>query len=174
MVEAHFHLTVEPCTIVQIDGWSAALEPELSRQLGSALPATCGEAALLRQWLAIRIAPRRFWLIGNGISTPPPPSIDPEIGSSVSLGESRMRLRMRGASVFDILGACMAVDWDWPQAAAGGAIQTGFHHVPVLALRTAADACDLLVPRSFAQSLSEWIIDAAAPYLAREATEAAE
>jgi sarcosine oxidase subunit gamma len=43
----------------------------------------------------------------------------------------------------------------------GRAVQTGFHRVPVLLLRTGEHGCDLLVPRSFAASLSEWIAEAA-------------
>ncbi|CDX13216.1 Sarcosine oxidase gamma subunit (fragment) [Mesorhizobium plurifarium] len=64
---------------------------------------------------------------------------------------------------FDILKACVAIDWDSPQAKPGSVLQTGFHHVPVLLLRTAADACDILAPRSFAQSLVAWLTDIAAP-----------
>ena len=162
MAETRFHMSTEPCAIVQLDCWSAAFETGLSHQLGGALPAACGETAVLCRWLAIRIAPRRIWLVGDGTSTPPP--IDTELGCSVSLGESRVRLRLGGTHIFDVLGACVAVDWDAPHSAPGRAVQTGFHHVPVLLLRRAANACDLLAPRSFARSLADWVADAAAPY----------
>ncbi|CDX32613.1 hypothetical protein MPLDJ20_150212 [Mesorhizobium plurifarium] len=89
--------------------------------------------------------------------------IDPAFGCSLSLGEGRMRLRLSGPRSFDILKACVAIDWDSPQAKPGSVLQTGFHHVLVLLLRTAADACDILAPHSFAQSLVSWVTDIAAP-----------
>ncbi|CAM5555748.1 hypothetical protein ATER59S_04589 [Aquamicrobium terrae] len=175
MAEADFHMTVEPCPVLQVEGWPAALaafEAELSRQLGGVLPAGVGETVQLGRWLAIRIAPRRLWLVGEGAF--PPLSMDPELGCAVALGEGRMRLSLRGRHVFDILAACVAVDWDAPQAGPGRAVQTGFHRVPVLALRIAPDACDLIVPRSFAQSLEDWVAEVATPYQVRERMEAAE
>ncbi|WP_192250538.1 sarcosine oxidase subunit gamma [Mesorhizobium silamurunense] len=152
-------LSVEICTIVQVEGWpetQAAFEAELSRQLGAALPAAFGEALPVGGWLAVRLAPRRFWLIAEGRSKPNW-SIDPALGCSVSLGEGRMRLKLSGQHTFDVLGACVAIDWDSPQAKPGSALQTGFHHVPVLLLRTGTEACDIFAPRSFAQSLIDWL-----------------
>lgn len=159
-------ISVEACTIVQVEAWpetQAEFGAELSRQLGAALPAACGEAVPVGGWLAVRIAPRRFWLIAQDGSQPRL-TIDPALGCSLSLGEGRMRLSLSGPRTFDILKACVAIDWDSPQAGPGSALQTGFHHVPVLLLRTGADACDIIAPRSFAQSLVDWLTDIAAPY----------
>ena len=166
MAETNVHLSIEPCGITQAEGWPDALpafEAEMSRQLGGKLPAACGEVASIGRWRALRVAPRRFWLV-SGDGSKPQVSIDPELGCLVSLDESRMLMRLSGPHSFDILSACVAIDWQAPEAALGRAVQTAFHHVPVLLLRTAADACDLLVPRSFAQSLAEWLAEVAAPY----------
>jgi len=166
MAETHFRMSVEPCAIVQAEGWPgtlAAFEAELSRQLGGKLPAAFGEAVSMDEWLVIRIAPRRFWLISDEKSDLRC-SIEPELGNLVSLSESRLRLRLNGPHTFDILGACVAIDWHLQEAKPVRAFQTSLHHVPVVLLRTAADACDLLVPRSFAQSLAEWVADVAAQY----------
>ncbi|MDX8533064.1 sarcosine oxidase subunit gamma [Mesorhizobium sp. VK25A] len=151
--------------ILQLEAWpdtQAAFEAELSRQLGAALPVAFGEAVPAGGWLAVRTAPRRFWLIAEDGSRPRL-TIDPALGCSLSLGDGRMRLRLSGPRTFDILKACVAIDWDSPQAKLRSALQTGFHHVPVLLLRTAADACDILAPRSFAHSLVDWLTDIAAP-----------
>lgn len=175
MAEAVFHMSIEPCAILQAECWpqsSVAFEADLSRQLGGTLPASVGETALLAGCQAIRIAPRRVWLVGDG--TLPSLFVDPELGCTVPLGEGRMRLKLRGRHVFDILAACVAVDWASPQAGPGRAVQTGFHRVPILALRTALDACDLLVPRSFARSLADWITEVATPYQAQKRMEAAQ
>ncbi|TIS63652.1 MAG: sarcosine oxidase subunit gamma [Mesorhizobium sp.] len=164
MAESGFAISVEACTIVQVEGWpetQAAYEAELSRQLGVALPSAFGEAVPVNGWLAVRVAPRRFWLIAE--ERPHLRwSFDSALGCSVSLGEGRMRLRLSGPRTFDILKACVAIDWDSPQAGPGSAFQTGLHHVSVFLLRTSADACDILAPRSFAQSLVGWLADIAA------------
>lgn len=164
MAETRFRMSIESCAIVQVESWPrtlTAFEAELSRQLGGDLPTTSRETVAIGEWLAVRIAPRRFWFIADEKSNLRC-SIDPGLGCLLPLGESRMRLRLAGPHTFDILAACVAIDWQ--QAKPGNAFQTSFHHVPVLALRTTADACDLLVPRSFAQSLAEWVTDIAAPY----------
>jgi heterotetrameric sarcosine oxidase gamma subunit len=166
LAETHFHLPIKPCTILQAEGWETTLpafEAELSRKLGGKLPAAVGETASMGRWLAIRIAPRRFWFVADEKSDPPL-SIDAVLGSLVWLSESRMRLKLHGPRTFDILGACVAIDWHAEEARPGRAVQIGFHHVPVLLLRTAADACDLLMPRGFAESLAEWVADIAEPY----------
>jgi sarcosine oxidase subunit gamma len=166
LVDTHFHLPIEPCAILQVEAWEKSLpafEAELSGQLGGKLPASVGETASLGGLVVIRIAPRRFWLIADeksGLSC----SVEPEHGSLLWLSEGRLRLRLSGPHTFDILRACVAIDWQAEEAKPGRAVQTSFHHVPVMALRTAQDACDLLVPRSFAQSLAEWVAEVAAPY----------
>src|SRR4051812_26543738 len=164
MAERHFSLANEGCAILQVDGWAAsmpAFAASLSHQLGGDLPATVGETITTARCLVIRVAPRRLWLLcdaGDKLDL----SMDPELGSLVSLAEGRTRLRMVGSRLFDILNSCIAIDWLSPAAAPGRAVQTGFHHVPVLLLRTGDQACDLLVPRSFEKSLSDWVTDVAA------------
>lgn len=164
MVE--FRMSAEPCAILQVECWAGsreAFEAAISAQLGGELPAEVGETAHLAGLQAVRIAPRRCWLVGD---TLPVLSLAPEAGCALPLPEGRTRLRLSGRHVLDVLSACVAIDWNAPQAAPGRAVQTGFHRVPVLVLRKAPDACDLLVPRSFARSLTDWISEVAAPYRA--------
>jgi sarcosine oxidase subunit gamma len=164
MAEAQFAMSVGPCVILQAEGWPPSLpafEAELSRQLGVALPAAVGRTASIGSGMAVRIAPRRLWLVSDGPQLPDC-AIDPDLGCLLPLGEGRVRVRLEGPRIFDVLAACVAVDWH--ETGPGRAVQAGFHHVPVLLLRTAADACDLLVPRSFARSLAEWIDEIARQY----------
>ena len=67
--------------------------------------------------------------------------------------------RLAGADIASVLSTCIAVDWHAPAAAPGHAVQTSFHHVPVLLLRTGEASCDLVAPRSFARSLHDWLVD---------------
>ena len=140
--------------------WSGS-SSSLSQALGTTLPALVGETVRHADTLIVRVAPRRFWLISDGASQAPSPAVDPELGCSVALSEGRVRFTMTGARVPKILSACVAVDWLSPATAPGRALHASFHHVPVLFIRTGAADCDLIVPRSFAKSLSDWIAEIA-------------
>ncbi|TPJ79061.1 sarcosine oxidase subunit gamma [Mesorhizobium sp. B2-6-2] len=166
MVETGSAISVAACTIIQVESWpetQAACEADLSRQLGAALPAVAGETVAVAGWLAVRIAPRRFWLIADG-GPQVDWNIDPTLGCSLSLSEGRMRLKLSGPQTFNALKGSVAIDWDSPCASPRRALQTGLHHVPVLLLRNGPDACDILVPRSFVRSVIEWLADIAAVF----------
>ena len=161
---ADFSLSVADCPLVQIEGWDGTMErfkSKVSQALGVALPVPVGKTVRHRDSLIVRVAPRRLWLISDGVSEVPSPAVDPELGCSAYLGEGRVRFTMTGAHVPKVLSACIAVDWHSPAAAPGRALHTFLHHVPALFLRTGAADCDLLVPRSFAKSSSDWIIEVA-------------
>lgn len=164
MDEQYFNLAEKACTIVQLEGWADSLpafEAVLAPQVGGTLPTATGDTARFKQRHLIRIAPRRFWLLSDeGLS--PDLKIDQALGCSISLSQGRTRLKLTGQRLFEVLSSCVAIDWGSPIAAPGKAIQTGFHRVPILLLRTGDFACDLVAPRSFSQSLSAWIIDMAA------------
>ncbi|WP_246672226.1 MULTISPECIES: sarcosine oxidase subunit gamma family protein [unclassified Mesorhizobium] len=159
-----FTLSRSDCPIVQIEGWDGMLaqfELSASQMLGTALPVSVGDTARLADTLIVRVSPRRLWLIMEADAETPQPAIDPELGCSVHLGEGRVRFSLSGARVLEILSGCIAVDWRSPGAAPGRAFQTVFHHVPVLVLRTSETGCDMIVPRSFAHSLADWVADSA-------------
>jgi sarcosine oxidase subunit gamma len=64
-----------------------------------------------------------------------------------------------------VLAKCVAIDWDAPASSPERAILTMLHRVPVLLHRLGKDDFDLYVPRSFAASLREWIVDAAREFV---------
>ncbi|AZO64291.1 MULTISPECIES: sarcosine oxidase subunit gamma family protein [unclassified Mesorhizobium] len=164
MASPDFSLSVADCPLIQVEGWDGTLgqfESSLSTSLGTKLPASVGETVRHKGFLVIRVAPRRLWLALDDGAQAPSLAIDPDFGCSVSLGEGRVRFTMAGADVARILSKCIAVDWHAPIAAPGRAVLTSLHHVPVLFLRTGETACELMVPRSFSRSLSDWIADAA-------------
>ncbi|UCI09690.1 sarcosine oxidase subunit gamma family protein [Mesorhizobium sp. B1-1-8] len=156
-----FNLSASDCPIVQIEGWDARFESSVSPMLGTDLPGSVGETVRHADTLIVRVSPRRLWLTTEAGAKPPQPAIDPELGCSVFLGEGRVRFSLSGARVLEILSSCIAVDWRSPGSAPGRALQTAFHHVPVLVLRTSETGCDMIVPRSFAHSLADWIADSA-------------
>ncbi|MER9654249.1 sarcosine oxidase subunit gamma [Mesorhizobium sp. M0152] len=160
MASSDFSLSVADCPLIQVEGWDGTLrqfEASLSASLGTRLPASVGETVHHNGLLVIRVAPRRLWLVLDDVTQAPSLAIDPNLGCSVPLGEGRVRFSLAGTDIAGILSACIAVDWHAPTAAPGRAVLTSLHHVPVLFLRTRDTACDLVVPRSFARSLSDWI-----------------
>lgn len=166
---APFTLREESCHLVQADGWAdrlAAFEATLSAALGMAMPAAVGETRRGAGVTAIRIAPRRFWLLYD--TTAPSVAVDPELGCSLALGEGRVWLHLVGSRLQNVLEKCVAVDWQ-PQAMTPlRAIQTSVHGVPLLLMRRAELECDMLVPRSFARSVVEWVVDAAKEFTRSE------
>jgi len=162
MASPDFSLSVSDCPLIQVEGWDRSLrqfETGLSASLGVDLPASVGETARHNGLLIIRVAPRRLWLVLDDGAPAPSLAIDPDLGCSVSLGEGRVRFSLAGADIARVLSTCIAVDLHAPTAAPGRAVHTSFHHVPVLLLRTGEASCELIVPRSFATSLSDWIAD---------------
>ncbi|MER8697752.1 sarcosine oxidase subunit gamma [Mesorhizobium sp. M1273] len=157
-----FSLSVADCPLIQIEGWDATLrqfEKSVAASLNTKLPASVGETVRHKGLLTIRVAPRRLWLALDEGTEAPALVVDPDLGCSVPLGEGRVRLKMAGPGIARLLSGCIAVNWHAPTAAPGRAVQTSFHHVPVLFLRTGETACELIVPRSFSRSLSDWIAD---------------
>ncbi|MER9139516.1 sarcosine oxidase subunit gamma [Mesorhizobium sp. M0830] len=155
-------LSVADCPLIQVEGWDGTLrqfESSLSAALGTKLPASVGETVRHKNLLIIRIAPRRLWLALDDGTQAPSLAIDPDLGCSVCLGEGRVRFSLAGADIASVLSTCIAVDWHAPTTAPGRAVQTSFHHVPVLLLRTGETSCDLVAPRSFARSLQDWLAD---------------
>ncbi|ESZ53656.1 sarcosine oxidase subunit gamma family protein [Mesorhizobium sp. L103C131B0] len=158
----NFSLSTADCALSQVEGWESTLaefEASVSALLGIRLPASVGETVRHKGLHVIRIAPRRLWLLGDDGSAAPSLAIDPAIGCSVALDEGRVRLKMAGSNIARVLSGCFAVDWHAPTAAPGRAVQTSFHKVPVLLLRTGETTCELVVPRSFARSLSDWVAE---------------
>ncbi|MER9839562.1 sarcosine oxidase subunit gamma [Mesorhizobium sp. M0145] len=158
---AGFEMAAYDCPILQFEGWDGAIahfEVELSRSLGGPLPHKVGDTARHDDWLVIRIAPRRFWVLCDG----PPPiiDVDAELGCALSLGQGRIRLRLTGRGLKHVLERCVSVDWE--ALGDGQAVPTGLDRMPVLLLRRSRFECDLLVPRSLSKSLMDWIADASA------------
>lgn len=157
---AAFDVATSDCAILQLDGWDGKMkefEAALTGMLDAPLPQSVGETVRGTAGLTVRMADRRLWLLCDaGIPTL---DIDPDLGCSLSLGEGRVRLRLSGRTVVEVLERCVTLDWDaFPP---GRAVQTGFHSVTVVLLRNGASECDLIVPRSFAEALSNAVLDTA-------------
>lgn len=158
----------------EITGWSlteiaawrpAQLESALAAAGTADLPKTVGGVARRGPLTSIRIAPDRLWLIDDG---PTPRDFGVVLaGLCAASLRGRARFRLRGAACGQVLGACVAIDWEKPDVPMAYAAQTMLHRIPIMIHRRGEDEFDLFVQRGFAISLSESIADAAQEFVAK-------
>jgi methylglutamate dehydrogenase subunit D len=158
MAEAAIQLVPSPCEILQIDGWNGsmpALAANLSRSLGCEVPTRTGDITRSDNFEIIRISPYRFWLIGgsNALS-----SLGEDLCTTLPLGEGRIRWSLSGEGLLETLSQSLAIDWEGEDCAAGRAISTSFHRVPVVVLPQTPRHCEIIVPRSFEESLRHLLL----------------
>ena len=141
--------------LFEIAGWSEASLAALLHQLDLPLPPQPGEVSTAAGHRVLRIQPRLAWVLAG--SDTQPLAIPTDNGVIVDLSSSRVRLHLTG-HMADTLRRLVAVDFDRLESTTF--IASVIHGIPVTILRASA-AFELLVPRSFAASLVEWIDDAA-------------
>jgi methylglutamate dehydrogenase subunit D len=142
--------------LFEIAGWSEAMLEALLHQLELPFPQKPGDVLAKAGRRVMRITPRLAWVLAEG-ATLPLPAITND-GVVVDLSNSRLRLRLAGQAA-DALRRLVAVDFDG--LGSSTFIASLVHGIPVTIL-LAPGAFDVLVPRTFAASLVEWIDDAAA------------
>ena len=143
------------CALQQVDIWSAAGHGALARALGFAPPREMGQIAGQNGIRSARLSPRRFWIIGEC----PPVTLSPEDGAVLSLGEGRVCLGLSGRNARGVLSQLMAIDWDDARAAPGRLVLSAIHRVPVAVLPQADGRFEIIVPRSFAESIGGLIAE---------------
>ena len=141
--------------LFEIGSWSEAGLEALLHQLDLPLPPQTCEVLAAPGRSVLRISPRLAWVLADA-ATSPLTAITTD-GVIVDLSNSRLRLKLTG-HLADTFRRLVAVDFDRPGPA--GFVASIVHGIPVTIL-PASTALDVLVPRSFAASLVEWIDDAA-------------
>ena len=143
---------------------------KLAAELGLDMPDDTGIAAAAGGHTVFAIAPERFWIAGPrsaGLFENLSRRFAGEMALLSELGHSRTLLRLAGPGVRDVMAKALPVDLHVSVFADGAFAQSALHHVPVLVHRCArdgADGFDLYVPRSYALSLFEWLMHAAAEF----------
>jgi heterotetrameric sarcosine oxidase gamma subunit len=158
--------------MAELRGWSliqlafgASRRSELAEGLrgvfGLSLPPRSGEVVARDGIQALRLAPDRIWLLAEPeVAAPTAKAIEPW-GSSLSLTQGRRRYRLSGPRCLAVLAKGIALDLEGSALPPGRAAQTQLHRVPVLLHRREMESIDLFVPRSFSESVEDWIADAA-------------
>jgi sarcosine oxidase gamma subunit len=141
--------------LAELAGWTPDGLEALLVQNALPSPAAPGTMAVDGAFRVLRITPLAAWVLMDAGNVPDWASSD--AGVAVALGNSRLRIRLRGAAG-ELLARLVAVDVQ--TLAAGRFAATMVHGVPIVVFPAEA-GFDLLVPRTFGASLQAWIADAA-------------
>ena len=104
----------------------------------------------------IRIEPLKWWVLGDVEL----PELTPEEGATLDLSHSRTCIRIEGANAAELLNRHLPLDLREASFAEGAVAATAFHHVGVTLIRRAA-GYELFLPRGFAVSLWELLVESA-------------
>lgn len=138
----------------QIAGWSgfeAAVQPILA-ELGftdAGDPREVRQAGAARPW---RVAPDRIWLSGPDLRIAEAPGL-----AVLDLSHSRVSLRLAGPGSRRIIGQLIPVDMRQKSIGARQFLQTGIHGVHVLIERTDEGVFNVVIPRTWAESVKDFI-----------------
>jgi sarcosine oxidase subunit gamma len=141
-------------------GRGEAARSALSRALGIQLPGA-GASTEAGGVAALSVGPGRWLLVGDeaAINSLPTPSDDEAAVIDLTGGRSVLTLTGRNAVRTLIKGT--AVDLDPSIFGAGSVAATALARVAVVIWRR-GDAYDVIVPRSYAVTLRDWLIEAGA------------
>ena len=122
-----------------------------------AAPGACRAVAGDRGSL-LRIAPLKWWLLGAS-----PPALAPEDGAILDLSHSRTHLRISGPKAADLIIRHLPLDLGPTGFPVGSVGSSAFHHVGIT-LRHSQAGFELFLPRGFAASLWDMLLESAAQF----------
>ena len=145
----------------QIAGWPDTLSTvghEAAEAAGAeAAPGPC-HATLGERGALLRIAPLKWWLLSVAA-----PALAPEEGATLDLSHSRTHLRIAGPQAVDLLIRHLPLDLRPSAFPVGRVGSSAFHHVGVTLWRSEA-GFELFLPRGFAASLWDMLLESAAQF----------
>ena len=106
--------------------------------------------------ILVRIEPLKWWLLGSNEL----PDISSVEGATLDVSHSRTCVRIEGSNATDLLNRFLPIDLREHAFSDGAVASTAFHHVGVTLIRSGT-AYELFIPRGFALSLWEMLIDSA-------------
>ena len=117
-----------------------------------------GRATVGSHGALLRIEPLKWWCYGGQL-----PELAAEDGTTLDLSHSRIHLRVRGQAAQACLNRLVPVDLRPNGCPLDSVMSTAFHHVGIT-LWHSKDGFELFVPRGFALSLWEVLMDTAAQF----------
>jgi heterotetrameric sarcosine oxidase gamma subunit len=139
-------------------GRGDGMREQLSRALGIALPAPGGSAETSGV-AALSVGPGRWLLIAPDGAAAGVPEIEDDRAVVTDLTGGRTVLTLAGPRAAQTLMKGTAVDLDAAMFAPGAVAATALAHMPAIVWRRDG-GYDVIVPRSYAASLLEWMLKA--------------
>ena len=118
-----------------------------------------GTAAAGPDGALLRIEPLKWWCYNS----PQMLVLDSEQGTTLDLSHSRTHLRVRGPQAQECLNRLVPLDLRTSSCPVGSVMSTAFHHVGIT-LWHSDHGFELFVPRGFALSLWEVLVETAAQF----------
>jgi sarcosine oxidase subunit gamma len=151
-------------SIVNVQAWPDTLRTVqavlISELLDEDAP-PIGSALVRSETVVASVAPGRYMLAGPvNLVTRLDAALPASDGTLTDLSHGRVILRLKGDAAGRVLQSCVMVDLDPATFPVGRVAQTAIHHIDVLIHRIDETAFEIWVLRSFAASLSEWLLDA--------------
>ncbi len=143
--------------VVQIGAWPGTMDhvaAVLHRLAGTAPPAVGRTAGPI-----LGLAPGRWLLVDDDRGWPHRLAAAFADGQAcvVDLSAARVALRLAGPGILALMRSHIAFDLHERAFPVGSCAQTQIHHMAVILRRRGVESFDLLVGRSFARSLLEWL-----------------
>jgi len=156
---------LKPLAVVQV----AAFDPDraagaIGATLGAPAPSSRNGVATAGQATVLWTGPGRWLVIepeSRDLASMLAHDCPGDVAAITDLGHARTVLRVEGPKVRDLLAKLCTLDLDSAVFPPGSCAQTQFGHVGVLLYCRVQDGFDVFLPRSFAVSAWESMIDAA-------------
>ena len=147
--------------LFQVSAW-----PETLNDVGLKLAKICNlkefpsanKAVDGYQVAMLRIEPLKWWILGSKIE-----ELSPEEGSILDLSHSRTHLRISGNDSISLLNRHLPIDLRETSFPLNSVAPTAFHHCSVTLWRS-KNGYELFLPRAFAFSLWEILLESAAQF----------
>ena len=145
----------------QVAAWHdtlAEVAQQAARAAGVAAAPPPGAAVESERGALLRVEPLKWWLLGADA-----PEIAGEHGAVLDLSHSRTHIRISGTQAAALLNRHLPLDLRDTSFAEGMVASGALHHVGV-ALWRSARGYELFIPRGFALSLWEVLLESAAQF----------
>ncbi len=142
----------------QVAAWSESIDEvgkTLANLIGAETAAGPGSAVTGSKGSMLRIEPMKWWLVGVAA-----PVFDAEQAATLDLSHSRTRLCVAGDDAAEFLNRHFPLDLRDASFPVGKVASSATHHVGVTLWRS-DQGYDLFIPRGFALSLWEGLVESA-------------
>ena len=152
---------VHGLTLFQVAAWANSIDAvgaQLASKVGcDTAPGPC-KAHSVGAVAVLRIEPLKWWLYGVDA-----PEFDAEQGAILDISHSRTQVRVSGVEAATLLNRHLPLDLREHSFPVGSVASTMIHHVGVTLWRS-DDGYELFIPRGFALSLWEGLVESATQF----------